>query len=94
MFTIPSASSKDPKARLADEARRGSDADWNSEEQCTWAQRLVGLSVAKPTVQGVFWLQWRDDEPHDFSHGGLWDDANHEKPALSFFRRFRRRHLA
>ena len=29
--------------------------------------------MAKPAVQGVIWNQLRDNQPHDFPHGGLFD---------------------
>lgn len=93
-ITLPSASDDDPKAELGAQVRPGKHASgWTAEEQCEWVQRLVSLAVAKPAVAAVYWNQWRDDERHDFPHGGLYDREGKEKPALTFLRRFRRRHL-
>lgn len=93
ILTLPSSSDADAKARLQARPRPGRDIDWSPVEQCDWAQRLVSLAAAKPMVAGILWNQWRDDEPHDFPHSGLWDTSGTEKPALTFLRRFRRRHL-
>jgi hypothetical protein len=93
-LALPSASVDDPKAQLPAKVRPGRDpAGWTADEQCDWTQRLVALAVAKPAVSAVFWNQWRDDERHDFPHGGLHDQQGKEKPALTWLRRFRRRHL-
>ena len=51
---------------------------WQSEQ----AQWLVPLLVARQPVQAVFWNQLRDDMPHDFPHGGLYDAEGKPKPAL------------
>ena len=37
--------------------------------------------LAKPMVQGVIWNQLRDSDPHDFPHGGLFDDRRHAELA-------------
>jgi hypothetical protein len=42
----------------------------------------VPLMLAKPSVQGVFWNQLRDNLPHDLPHAGLWNDRRQAKPAL------------
>jgi hypothetical protein len=38
--------------------------------------------LAKSYVQGVLWSQLRDDQPHDFPHGGLFDRQGRPKLAL------------
>lgn len=94
-LTLPSGSSDDPHTRIKSQVTPGRDpAGWTPAEQCDWAQRIVSLAIAKPMVAGLFWNQWRDDEPHDLPHAGLYDRAGHEKPALTFLRRLRRRHLS
>ena len=47
----------------------------------------VGLAIrpvalAKPLVQGVLWNQLCDSQPHDFPHGGLFDERRQAKLAL------------
>jgi hypothetical protein len=44
-------------------------------------------------VRGVFWNQWRDDEPHLWPHSGLIDAAGKAKPSLASLASLRRRHL-
>ena len=61
--------------------------------QRAWMARFVLLSLAKLTVQGVLWNQLRDSEPHDFPHGGLFDDRRRAKPALRSLTSIRQIHL-
>lgn len=93
-LTLPSQSTPDAAARKKSEIARGEDDPWTPAGQLEAAERIISLCVAKPSIRGVFWNQWRDDEPHDFPHGGLYESAASEKPLLTFLRRFRRRHLA
>jgi hypothetical protein len=90
-LTLPSSSMPDPNARI--ETRPSDPQTWSGQRQAAWAQRIVSLSIAKPTIRGVFWNQWRDDQPHDFPHGGLFDAEGKEKPVLARLRRLRRRNL-
>jgi hypothetical protein len=53
-----------------------------SHSQQAWVGRYVPMLTAKPAVQGVFWNQLRDSEPHDFPHAGLFDVRLQPKPAL------------
>ena len=55
---------------------------WTAAAQQAWVARFVPLALAKPAVQGVVWNQLRDDQPHDFPHGGLFDARGQFKPAL------------
>jgi hypothetical protein len=93
-LTVPSSGEPDPKARIEIRQSEMERQACLPELQRDWAERIVGLCVAKPAVRGVFWNQWTDERPHDFPHGGLIDASRREKPALAFLRRFRRRHLA
>jgi hypothetical protein len=43
---------------------------------------LVPLIVAKQSVQAVVWDTWQDNQPHEFSHSGLFDAKGKPKPAL------------
>ena len=38
--------------------------------------------LAKPFVRGIYWNQLQDSVPHDFPHGGLFDEYGEAKPAL------------
>ena len=55
---------------------------WSAALQWSWASRFVPFALAKSAVQGVVWNQLRDSQPHDFPHGGLFDDRSQAKPAL------------
>ena len=50
-------------------------------------------ALAKPMVQGVFWNQLRDSQPHDFPHGGLFDARSKAKPALRTLAAIRQAYL-
>jgi len=86
---VPSNCQTDPLA--------GRDAaapeSWSPEAQAEWIDRHFPLLLAKPCVQGVFWNQLRDAEPHDFAHGGLFDQERRAKPALARLAAIRRAHL-
>jgi hypothetical protein len=92
--TCPSSSEEDPHAQLqtrpVDDAWPGG---WSPEAQHQWIDRFLPLLLAKPAVRGVFWNQWRDDQPHDFPHGGLIDGAGRAKPALRAMAALRKRCL-
>lgn len=66
---------------------------WTSATQKAWVARNVPLALAKPLVQGVIWNQLRDSKPHDFPHGGAFDDHRRAKPALRTLAAIRQNYL-
>ena len=78
-MSIPSSDAADPLAQRAGEVPPGS---WSPEAQHAWVARYVSLMVAKPGVQGVFWNQLRDCQPHDFPHASLFTRQG-PKPAMA-----------
>jgi hypothetical protein len=86
----PSAYHEDPLAQHKTALPPGS---WSALAQQAWAARFVPLSLAKPMVQGVLWNQLRDSEPHDFPHGGLFDDRRQAKLALRTLATIRQMYL-
>jgi hypothetical protein len=66
---------------------------WTAAAQQAWVARSVPLSLVKPTVQGVLWNQLCDDQPHEFPHGGLFDDCRRAKPALRTLAAIRQAYL-
>lgn len=88
--SAPSAVGDDPLASRPVKLPPGS---WSEERQQAWVARYVPLVLAKPYVHGIFWNQLRDSEPHDLPHGGLFDRADHPKPALRQLASLRRKHL-
>ena len=56
--------------------------EWTPAAQQAWVARYLPLMLAKPFVQGIYWNQLQDSVPHDFPHGGLFDEHRKAKPAL------------
>jgi len=91
MLTIPSSNEKDKQARRT--ASPITSTRISPETQKAWAEELVPLLIAKPSVYAVVWNQFCDAEPHDYAHGGLFDSENNAKPVLSMLESFRQQHL-
>ncbi|NLX97364.1 MAG: hypothetical protein GXY83_14435 [Rhodopirellula sp.] len=89
-LTVPSGSSVDP---LAQRRVVLPPDHWTSKSQQTWVTRNLPLLLSKPSVQGIYWNQLRDSEPHDFPHGGLFDLRRHPKPVLRQLESLRQAHL-
>lgn len=89
-ITVPSADQDDPLANRHVILRPGS---WTARAQQAWVARYVPLILSKPSVQGVFWNQLHDSQPHDFPHGGLFDPQQRPKPALRALTSIRQAHL-
>jgi hypothetical protein len=64
------------------------------ETQVAFARRWVGLMTARVAVQGIFWNQLFDSEPHDFAHGGLFDLDRQPKPVLETLAQLRTTHMS
>jgi hypothetical protein len=78
-LSIPSSHGEDPFARQKDALVP---AEWTPAAQQAWIARYLPLMLAKQFVQGIYWNQLQDSAPHDFPHGGLFDEKNKAKPAL------------
>jgi len=90
-IAVPSAADEDPQAvRRVDLSQSA----WTPEAQRAWVARFVPLILVKPYVQGIVWNQLRDAEPHDFPHGGLFDQRRQAKPALRTLAAIRRAYLS
>jgi len=87
---VPNAYHDDPLARRSVKMPPGS---WTSAIQQEWVAKFVPLALAKPAVRGVIWNQLGDSRPHDFPHGGLFDDRRHAKPALRTLATLRQTYL-
>ncbi len=95
IVTVPSSGSDDPAAHspakvLPNLAVGGVTARWQR-EIVEW---LVPLLVARQPVQAVLWNQMRDDVPHDFPHGGMFDAQGTPKPALEALVELRKQWLS
>ncbi|MEN6449654.1 MAG: hypothetical protein ABFC96_04100 [Thermoguttaceae bacterium] len=86
-----------PSAATADKlaARKASlpAGGWTPASQQAFAARFVPLALAKPAVQGVLWNQLRDNQPHDFPHGGVLDARGKPKPAMGTLAAIRKAYL-
>ncbi|MDX1947142.1 MAG: endo-1,4-beta-xylanase [Pirellulaceae bacterium] len=90
-LAIPAAAAPDSRAQhpgrpLADLAARGLSPQWQ-QETADW---LVPLLVAKQSVQALVWNHWQDDQPHEFAHAGLYDEAGQPRPSLPLLARIRK----
>ena len=80
-LTVPSADGSCPASRGgAFPISNALPGGWSEKVQQIWGERLVGLMLAKPTVQGVFWNAVSDAVPHEFPHGGLLTEEGRPKP--------------
>jgi hypothetical protein len=92
--TAPSDMVRDPRAvepsepcpRLGPE---GASPEW----QRAFADRFTTVVLARQAVHSVVWNQGRDELPHDFAHGGLFDAAGIRKPAIETLANLRHRFL-
>ena len=89
-LSAPSDDCDDPRAYRKVTIPTGT---WTPATQQSWAARFVSLALAKPAVQGVVWNQLRDNQPHDFPHGGLFDANGRAKPALRTLATIRHKRL-
>lgn len=93
-LTIPSDSGADAQARLPGRVLPlAPGGQTTAASQSVWTAELVPLLLAKPSVQGVWWNQLLDSQPHEFAHGGLFDAQGHTKPALHALQAARRQYL-
>lgn len=88
-ITVPSGDHEDPLAQRPAEVPP---EVWTAQTQQSWVARYVPLILAKPLVQGLFWNQLYDARPHEFPHGGLFDEHDRPKPALHTLAAIRRAH--
>ncbi|MFO0906161.1 MAG: hypothetical protein U0939_24350 [Pirellulales bacterium] len=65
----------------------------SQEWQKRFVEQAVPFLISKPAVHSVFWNQLRDEVPHDFAHGGLFDIHGARKPAIESLADFRQKHL-
>jgi len=82
-LTIPSGLDADPLAKLSSRPI----PNWmpsgvSQKTQQATVDWLLPLLLAKQAVQAIFWNQLRDDLPHDYPHGGLFDIRGRAKPAV------------
>lgn len=89
-LTLPSAAHPDLLAQRRTALVEG---EWSVQSQQNWAAQYLPLMLVKPYLNGVFWNQLRDYEPHAFPHGGLFDLRRQPKPALEQLASFRQAHL-
>ncbi|HZL88999.1 MAG TPA: hypothetical protein VFB96_11540 [Pirellulaceae bacterium] len=94
VITLPSRGDADSAARSQAKVLPGlADGRVTPDWQRDVVQWLVPLLMARQPVQAVLWNQMRDDVPHDFPHGGLFDTQGKPKPALEAISELRRKLL-
>jgi len=93
-LAAPSDGGDDPMAETRNSVVTGGPAGgWNAAAQAAWIRANVPMLFAKNSVQGIGWLQYRDDEPHELPHAGLLDSKGLVKPALRELSALRREHV-
>ena len=94
-LTVPGGSGPDPQARANVHPLAYADGgSLSPATQFHWAERFLGVLLAKQPVQGIIWNQLQDSQPHPFPHGGLFDSQDRAKPILSLMQSLRKQHLA
>lgn len=86
-LTAPSNAVEDFHAKKGVEVQLDAEGD---DPQQRWAASVLPLLIARATVQIVLWNQIRDGEPHEFPHGGLFDERDQPKPTLQLMRDLRK----
>jgi hypothetical protein len=91
MLTAASSAEPDPLAANAIHAEpievgKASPVD----PQSVWAGLVAPLLASRPSVQVLVWNQLMDNEPHEFPHGGLFDERGKAKTTLSVLRELRK----
>jgi hypothetical protein len=90
-LSAPDRDDEDPKAARnigAELIRPTGDAADNP--QAAWAASVAPLLLARTSVQVLMWNQLSDAEPHEFPHGGLFDESGKAKPTLRVLRDLRK----
>ncbi len=90
-ITAPSDYSQDPNAKKGIETLfQEGDVSGDLDYQQQWASSILPLLIARSTVQIVLWNQLSDAVPHEFPHGGLFDQKDQPKPTLDLMRDLRK----
>ena len=93
-ITVPSSLDADPLAKLtARPLPNWMPSGMSLKTQQATVDWLLPLLMAKQAVQAIIWNQLRDDLPHDYPHGGLFDARRRAKPALQTFIDLRRQFI-
>ena len=93
-LTIPSSDAPDSLARPNAKALANTSPQGLSvKSQLQFASELIPMLVSKQCVHGVVWNQLCDSQPHEFPHGGLFDNQENPKPALTALAKLRQDHL-
>jgi hypothetical protein len=93
-LTIPSSLDADPLAKLPSRPLPlWMPSGMSARTQQATVDWLFPLLLAKQAVQAIIWNQLRDDLPHDFPHGGLFDARRRARPALQSIIDFRRQFI-
>jgi hypothetical protein len=93
-LVVPSDRAADPRARSGGQAMPfAASGELSGETQRAWAEKYLGVLLAKQPVQAVVWNQLADSQPHALAHGGLFDAGDRPKPIVEYLEQFRREYL-
>jgi hypothetical protein len=94
-LTAPSGQDMDPLARhVGKPLPYWMNGGLSPKTQQTLIGWMLPLLFSKQAVQAIVWNQLRDDLPHEFPHGGLFDGRRRAKPGLETLAELRRQFLA
>ena len=54
----------------------------NEEQRLEFLQTVLPMLIARPTVHGIIWRQWQDDDDPRYPYGGIIDADGGEKPIM------------
>jgi hypothetical protein len=92
---VPSGNSVDAQARTrVTPVSYSASGELSGATQRAWAEKFLPVLLSKQPVQGIIWNQLLETQPHEFPHGGLFDEHDRPKPLLEFLQTLRRQHLA
>lgn len=90
MMTAPSSDAPDDDAVCQPSPLAAGGSPPSPQFQRDVTARLARLFLAKHYVQGFFWSQLSDVQPHLFAHGGLFHGNYQPKPLLDVMQQIRR----
>ena len=61
----------------------------SDEQRIQFLETVIPMMIARPTVHGVIWRQWDENDGDIFPNGGLVDADGNSKPLLDFWDRIR-----
>ena len=78
-----------PAAETASREINRSLSNLTDANRIDFLETALSVMIARPSVHGVIWPQWQDDDDRRYPGAGLVDSEGNEKPILDLIRRLR-----